>query len=105
MDTNTVFEIATQASTFAVLGIVAMTFVKYFFKRSAMMRTVMFIEHSPKLKDLPVGSGFPSIVLFGVFVVLAQVWMIVPLMIVGVVLLNVLQESVRYDLDRRGAWI
>ena len=101
MNTNTIFEVASQASVFALLAVVAMIFVKYFYKRSAMMRTVMFIDHAPKLKDLPVGSGFPSVVLFGAFVIAAQIWLIVPLMIVGVVLWNVAQESARYNLDRR----
>lgn len=98
---NTILEVSIQAALFTMVGLLAIVLVKYFFKRSAMMRTVMFIDHAPKLKDLPVGSGIPSLVLFGAFVVLAQGWLVVPVMVIGVVLFNVKQEISRYDLDRR----
>jgi len=100
MDTMEIMTVLAQSTAFVALSFVAVIGVKYFYKRSAMMRTMFFIDHSPRLNDLPVASGLPSLALFGIFVVFAQAWLAVPLMIVGVMLWNVRQELVRYDLNR-----
>ena len=95
---DTIYQISLQASTFLTFGIIAMVFVKYSFKRAAMLRTVMFIDHSPRLSELPIGSGVPSIILLGVLVLCSQAWIAIPVMVLGVALFNVRQEMRRYDL-------
>ena len=75
-----------SGAMYAVLSVAVLVSVKYAVKKRVMLRTVMFIEHKPSLRELDLSHGSLFVAVGAVFVLLASSWLVVPVMAVGVFL-------------------